>query len=271
MVSISTKGYNVAKVGVNGVIDVDTLTVVGSKKDYLRIFEFAQTGYLILRCKFKKSGVTLLFDGSVDCVISENESEIFFSTITEGDGAYQTLAGKFVLSSDKCKFTISEDELGGGITVDSAMSDLSENPVQNKVIKGALDDITELIPSDASTSNKLATKADVDKGYVEVTADGVKAWSNLFVELYALIDKSKVSVNSVLSLDDKIFRVHQIRSSDIFYTRSSASSSSQSIETISIGGSAQTTYYSAYTTTTPTYSNKKNDVPTSGKVVRLYY
>lgn len=44
---------------------------------------------------------------------------------------------------------------------DDALSDTSENPVQNKIVKGALDDINELIPSDASASNKLATAANI--------------------------------------------------------------------------------------------------------------
>ena len=44
---------------------------------------------------------------------------------------------------------------------DDALSDTSENPVQNKIVKGALDDINELIPSDATASNKLATAANI--------------------------------------------------------------------------------------------------------------
>lgn len=44
---------------------------------------------------------------------------------------------------------------------DDALSGTSENPVQNKIVKGALDDINKLIPSDASASNKLATAANI--------------------------------------------------------------------------------------------------------------
>ena len=36
-------------------------------------------------------------------------------------------------------------ENGGSITVDSALSDTSTNPVQNKVIKSALDSLSEPI------------------------------------------------------------------------------------------------------------------------------
>ena len=44
---------------------------------------------------------------------------------------------------------------GGSITVDSALSATSENPVQNKVIKAALDDkaATSSVPASASVSN----------------------------------------------------------------------------------------------------------------------
>ena len=44
---------------------------------------------------------------------------------------------------------------------DDALSGTSENPVQNKIVKGALDNINDLIPSDASASNKLATAANI--------------------------------------------------------------------------------------------------------------
>ena len=51
---------------------------------------------------------------------------------------------------------------------DDALSSTSENPVQNKVVKGALDGVAgdvdaleALIPSGASTSNKLAVASDL--------------------------------------------------------------------------------------------------------------
>ena len=57
---------------------------------------------------------------------------------------------------------------GGGVTVDNELSVVSENPVQNKVITNKINDmetdiynIEEVIPSGATTSNKLATASDI--------------------------------------------------------------------------------------------------------------
>ena len=57
---------------------------------------------------------------------------------------------------------------GGGVTVDNELSVVSENPVQNKVITNKINDmetdiynIEEVIPSGATTSNKLATARDI--------------------------------------------------------------------------------------------------------------
>ena len=57
---------------------------------------------------------------------------------------------------------------GGGVTVDNELSVVSGNPVQNKVITNKINDmetdidnIEAVIPSGATTSNKLATASDV--------------------------------------------------------------------------------------------------------------
>ena len=79
--------------------------------------------------------------------------------------------------------TMADISGGGSVTIDDTLSTVSENPVQNKVItqkinqvensipdvsglatKSELQDITDLIPSNATTSNKLATMADISGG-----------------------------------------------------------------------------------------------------------
>ena len=49
-------------------------------------------------------------------------------------------------------------EFSEGTTVDSALSNTSENPVQNKVITNAVTEITDVIPSEASSSNQLVDR-----------------------------------------------------------------------------------------------------------------
>ena len=53
---------------------------------------------------------------------------------------------------------------------DASLSNTSELPVQNKVVKGALDNITDVIPSGATSSNKLATAQDVNTNTSAISA-----------------------------------------------------------------------------------------------------
>lgn len=68
---------------------------------------------------------------------------------------------------------------GGSITVDSAFSTTSKNPVQNKVITGAINDITEVIPSAASSSNQLADKNFVNSSISSNTANFIGTFSDV--------------------------------------------------------------------------------------------
>lgn len=72
------------------------------------------------------------------------------STLYDGCLAYCTATEKTYQwkSSNTVDSTLGrwrEFESGGSVTVDSALSDASENPVQNKVIKTALDDKADLV------------------------------------------------------------------------------------------------------------------------------
>ena len=53
---------------------------------------------------------------------------------------------------------------------DASLSNTSELPVQNKVVKDALDNITDVIPSGATSSNKLATAQDVNTNASAISA-----------------------------------------------------------------------------------------------------
>jgi hypothetical protein len=101
-----------------------------------------------------------LQNGKVDKVNGKGLSELSKLTITP-----DTVEGKFVAS---IKMYDAEGEqtsvyLRNGVTVDSALSDSSTNPVQNKVVKGALD-------------NKVDKEA--NKGLSEVEKITVNKYSN---------------------------------------------------------------------------------------------
>lgn len=97
--------------------------------------------------------VTFLYNGSVYHVLS----------IDRGDAT--TSIGGYMSSTDKSKL----DGIASGAnktTVDSSLSTSSTNPVQNKIIKTALDalsdDVAKMIPLDNSNSTTLASGDDLD-------------------------------------------------------------------------------------------------------------
>ncbi len=72
-------------------------------------------------------------------------------------------------------------DIGSGITVDSELSDSSENPVQNKVISSALNskvNNTTTVNGHALSSNVTVTKSDIGLGNVDNTSDADKPISN---------------------------------------------------------------------------------------------
>ena len=72
-------------------------------------------------------------------------------------------------------------DIGSGITVDSELSDSSENPVQNKVISSALNskvNNTTTVNGHALSSNVTVTKSDIGLGNVNNTSDANKPISN---------------------------------------------------------------------------------------------
>ena len=73
-----------------------------------------------------------------------------------------------------------------GQYTDSALSSTSELPVQNKVVKGALDGITELIPAQATAQNQLADKGFVNSSVATNTANYISDNGDPFTSVSAL-------------------------------------------------------------------------------------
>lgn len=114
--------------------------------------------------------------------------------------------------------------------------------------------------------------AEVNKGYVEVIADGVKTASQLLDALYALADTSKITFRSVLIIAGRSFS-WKVKVGSVFYFDSimagtnnmncghcdfKSSGSVYGSTVANVGGSI-------------TYSNNSSNVPSSGAVYTLYY
>lgn len=86
--------------------------------------------------------------------MAENKVRFLRGTATEYANAVKD-DDTFYYTTDDGKFYVGDKEItGGGVTVDNTLSDTSEHPVQNKVIKSALDG--KLDTSFKGTANGLA-------------------------------------------------------------------------------------------------------------------
>lgn len=75
--------------------------------------------------------------------------------------AGEIVSGNIYYIEDTGEILVFDGVFGGGVTADSVLSDESENPVQNKVIKAALDNLTkEVVDNEEVTAAALT---DLDK------------------------------------------------------------------------------------------------------------
>ena len=65
---------------------------------------------------------------------------------------------KAIYDSERDIYLWTAIKFSADMLVDSALSTTSENPVQNKVITGAINDIQDVIPNDASSTNQLVDR-----------------------------------------------------------------------------------------------------------------
>ena len=102
-------------------------------------------------------------------------------------------------------------------------------------------------------------------GYVSITADGVKTWTTLLNELYALIDRSKLTPYSKMEQGGYIYSISAILTSNIafgcavgscLYVRNLASSSS---------------FYRQFQYSNATLNDLSSAVPPASTVIKIIY
>lgn len=158
MITISTKGYNVAKIGVSETLALETATKVGKAEDFDKLLMFANNGYIILRCKFSVNDELVVFDGSVDCNVYDDIIEFSVVTYDGNDpngGDAMLFGGQLYLDGDDIKIYVTYDELGGS----------SPTPTPE---------------------------------YVELNVTQATAMKTCLANLYALIDTSKLTDDSYI-------------------------------------------------------------------------
>ena len=81
--------------------------------------------------------------------------------------------------------------------VDSALSTTSENPVQNKVITGAINNIKDVIPQSATSANKLVDSASLGTASTKSYTTNVEPNNHALVESNAVYNAIASSIASV--------------------------------------------------------------------------
>lgn len=104
--------------------------------------------------------------------ISKNIDNLVINKV-ESKTVYDYMVSNNLINEDE--LYLIQDAETGGITVDAALSDTSENPVQNKVINAAIDNLNTLV-GDTSVSEQINTavenKADKSAGTYAITTAG---------------------------------------------------------------------------------------------------
>ena len=119
---------------------------------------------------------------------------------------------------------------------------------------------------DGNDFTQIALISDLDKGSVSVTADGVKTYRQLFNELQSLVDFSKVSANTKLSINTSYFVVTYNGGSNILFSQTDISSQLPSITRINISTNSSMTSYQ-----NNSWSDGSTNVPESGAKISIFY
>lgn len=129
-----------------------------------------------------------------------------------------------------------------------------------------LDEVTQqMLNNDYALKSALTNKED-KLGSVSVTANGVKTYAALLAELFALVDRSKISDKAVLRIGQYVFQLLRVQTNDIWFSFCQCGNDSIAIRTAIVGA---TSYL--YNWNGSTYSSIGSSVPTNGDVFKLSY
>lgn len=106
---------------------------------------------------------------------------------------------------------------------------------------------------------------------VSVTADGVKTFSQILDDLYALIDQTKINEKSILRIGNNILVIEHIDNSKIMFSRSLTEAAKVTNASATLKASSSS-YIDAETVAASTsFTNYGSTVATSGDVFKIIY
>jgi hypothetical protein len=159
-------------------------------------FQTSSAEILSLKAQVATKVETSVFDAYKTTVTSDLSKKANTSEMTEKLGGKQD---KFTANTPlKMVGDVLSIDLPDGITVDSALSDTSTNPVQNKVVKGRIDEV-ETVAQDKYTkieiNNMLTGKQDAGS---YVNTDAFNTYKGKVSSTYATKEELKSQASRVL-------------------------------------------------------------------------
>lgn len=113
-----------------------------------------------------------------------------------------------------------------------------------------------------------------DRGSVRVIADGVKTIAALFAELFALIDSTKISPNSMLRLGGSVLSIANIGNNDYRFGKVGNDDEKLDLQNATIQATAANCHLYGVTisnTGAVSYRDSSAAVPSNGLQYTLYY
>ena len=104
-----------------------------------------------------------------------------------------------------------------------------------------------------------------DNGSVSIMADGVKTYAQLFNELFAMVDRDKISKNSALLFQDTFLQISRFSATVISFLGLS------DINLMTVALKSSSSLYYTYAITNSTATNRSTNVPTASMVIKIIY
>lgn len=219
--------------------------------------------YIIGYHLYTDSSSNQLCETFVQLMTSESE------TITENTfrgGSDEVYVSVYRVTQEGLALTTIESLLPEGIAIgdlDGIIGDTDISGIGDGTLTGAIDTIN---------SDLTELDAEVNKGYVEVTASGSETYSTLLNRLFALIDATKINSKSTLILSNYVGNLMNVSDSQYMFTTVwTAGNSMISTSTFVVKSSSSGFYVGNTTTNATSYVNYSSNTVTAGQTARIEY
>jgi len=207
--------------------------------------------------------------GQVPVVVNhgtEQDPELVFEMGAGGGGGHSIIdsEGNTMPQEDAMQFADSHvsDDLTNGKTI-------VEN-IKEHTTKADYDNATEDGFHVIDDGNDVPI-GEIEEDYVEVTANGVKTYGQLFNELYEEIDATKINAGTYLFFADSIWKLEVPTSNVLYFHREFQASASNIYAGYIMLSSASEMWSWEIKTTGNTTTTATSDKPSDGTVISLHY